>query len=140
MTNKAGQHLFQREKELPLGGTRTHDTLLHLGRALFLLSYQGSSAGRALCLQHKTKLSVWLRPSVSPFILHPPPPPPPSLPWCFPFISILSYLFHPHTCISHTHTNPLTGGGEAEEGQWEPTGEVPTTRQGASLSDCTFSS
>ena len=48
---------FSKEKRAALGGTRTHDTLLTIGRALFLLSYQGSSAGRALSLQHNTRQS-----------------------------------------------------------------------------------
>ena len=41
-------------KGAALGGTRTHDTLLTRQGVLFLLSYQGSSAGRALSLQHNT--------------------------------------------------------------------------------------
>ena len=53
ITNKQHQpeqHLFQRKKELGLEPT----TLCLLDRVLFLLSYQGSSAGRSASLQHNT--------------------------------------------------------------------------------------
>ena len=41
------------KNELPRVGLEP-TTLCYLGRVLFLLSYQGSSAGRALSLQHNT--------------------------------------------------------------------------------------
>ena len=42
ITNKAGQYIFQRKKELPWVGL-VPTTFCFPGRALFLLSYQGSS-------------------------------------------------------------------------------------------------